>query len=213
MSSKDNIKNIIKSLRDHVTANTLNEEAVRYATTKLAEEHYKYDSTLFPPLPSSEHWVVPSLKGPESLAEALLWKMGKWTIYKSFVEHFRNSDSEPKNTDVVFYAFAKHLSNQNKPIYDQHALRALWAIDVTLSSAEVRMCRTLLAKKNGEWKSIASGANAPSGYKLYANRVTQLSSLGSSLGDLDKLLMPLGQALKDHTNNVDEFLSLTESAT
>ena len=213
MPYKNHLKQIIKSLRTHVENNTFSATAVYEATNKLAEINYKYDSSLFPELPPTTNWKVPPLDKPQSLAEALLWKMGKWKIYKSFVEHFDNSDSQSTSTDVVFYAFAKNLADQNKPIYDQHALRALWAIDTKLTPQQAKLCRNLLTKKkSGEWKPIASGVSAPDGYLMYVNRINDISLSGASLGDIDKLLMPLGQALKDHTKNVDDFLLLTGCA-
>lgn len=212
MLSKNCIKTIVSSLRQRVICGTFDAEVVSQSTAKLAKLSYEYDSILFPPLPFSQNWTSPSLAEPQSLAEALLWKMGKWNIYKSFVEHYVKIDSEPKTTDVVFYAFAKHLKDRERPIYDQHTLRALWAIDSKLTSDQIKICCSLLAKKNGEWKSIASGTNAKNGYELYLDRVTILRSQGASLRDLDKLLMPLGKALKIHSKNVDEFLHITGSS-
>lgn len=134
--------------------------------------------------------------------------MGKWKIYKSFVEHYANVNSKPKKTDVVFYAFAKHLRDATKPVYDQHALRGLWAIDTKLTQQQVSICRNLLAKKNGRWKAIASGPSMQDGYRLYTERVIELCKGGASLDDLDKLLMPLGQAIKIKTASTTEFTLL-----
>ncbi|MDT8386767.1 MAG: hypothetical protein RQ736_04595 [Thiogranum sp.] len=75
------------------------------------------------------------------IAEALLWKMGKWNIYKDFVNNYNSSDSLAKKTDVVFAAFAKHLRDSANPVYDQHALRAMWAINANLVSQEKEQCK------------------------------------------------------------------------
>jgi len=202
------LETIVASLRNHVQEGTLSARAVQVATSELAEHGNKYDAVLFPALPSDFHWSVPALDAPESLAEALLWKMGKWKVYKSFVAHYSSTSTTPKNTDAVFHAFAKHLRDRDKPIYDQHALRALWAVDTHLTPEQAGICRKLLVKKSGAWKPIASGTNTSAGYKLYVDRITELRKGGASLNALDKLLMPLGQALKRNTANVSEFVKL-----
>ena len=206
------LKEIVNSLRSNIRAGTLNAEVVQVSTSTLAKHNYEYDATLFPSLPSNHQWTVPQPTQPESLAEALLWKMGKWKIYQSFVAHYGNPSSMPKKTDVVFYAFAKHLQSEANPIYDQHALRALWAIDANLSPQQASICRSLLAKRDGTWKSIANGSNTYAGYQLYVERIALLGNSSVSLGALDKLLMPLGQALKENTENVSEFVNLVGCA-
>jgi len=205
MSPKPALKALVSTLRGHTTEGTLNAAAVQAATADLSRLGYAYDASLFPPLPTNHRWGIPALVEPQSLAEALLWKMGKWKIYKSFVAHYGNASSTPKNTDVVFHAFAKHLRDPSRPIYDQHALRALWAIDAGLTPEQASACRNLLVKRSGKWKPIASGSKTPVGYQIYAVRVAALCSDDVLLGDLDKLLMPLGQALKDNTATLSEF--------
>lgn len=199
---------IVASLRNHVQDGTLDARVVQSATTKLAEHHYKYDAELFPSLPSDYQWTMPGITAPESLAEALLWKMGKWQVYKSFAAYYSGTSSAPKKTDAVFYAFAKHLQSSKNPIYDQHALRALWAVDTTLTSQQAKICQSLLVKKDGNWKPYASGSRALDGYDLYVERIMALAAGGASLGDLDKLLMPLGQALKSNTKKLSDFFDL-----
>lgn len=206
MPQKQQLKNIVSKLRQHVQANTLDVNAVQSATDDLAKLGYCYDAQLFPPLPT-QNWAAPSHTTPQSLAEALLWKMGKWKIYKSFAEHYEDTSSKPKN-DVVFYAFAKHLQDPKKPIYDQHSLRAILAVDTNLASRERALCRSLLFKKDGNWKPIISGSKSFDGYTIYVQRVKELEKGGASLDALDKLLMPLGQALKDSVKNSDEFHQL-----
>jgi hypothetical protein len=212
MTTKDQLKNLISDLRCQIKECKLTQKTVCEARQKLRRIGYEYDTDLFPPLPGNHTWDEPSLATPQSLSEALLWKMGKWEIYKSFVAHYTGLSGGPKKTDVVFYAFAQHLQAPSNPIYDQHALRALWAIDTTFTQEQNDLCRKLLAKRNGDWKPIASGAGAHDGYKLYVLRLKNLSEGDecASLNDLDKLLMPLGQALKEITLNISDFLQLTD---
>jgi hypothetical protein len=199
---------IVATLQNRIQEGKLDADAVHSATNKLAEHLYKYDTGLFPALPSDYPWAIPELAAPESLAEALLWKMGKWNIYKSFAAYYSSPSSLPKSTDSVFYAFAKHLQNPENPIYDQHALRALWAIDAKLTPDQANICYSLLVKRDGTWKLIISGSKTKAGYDLYIERITALAKDGVTLGDLDRLLMPLGQALKGNMANVSEFRNL-----
>ena len=212
MTAASDLKTLVATLRTRISEGTLDAAAVQGATGELASIGYAYDDSLFPPLPKDLEDPGTDLQAPNSLAEALLWKMGKWKVYKSFASHYSDSSSLPTTTDVVFYAFAKHLKNRSLPIYDQHALRALWAIDAKLSDGQASTCRHLLTKKDGYWKPIASGSKSPKGYELYVSRIAKLCEEGIAHEDFDKLLMPLGQALKDFTKNVGEFVSLAGCA-
>lgn len=201
MSVPEEIASIVKSLRQSTVERSLNASAITEATEKLARLDYQYDSDLFPPLPKNHDWGKASPETPQTLAEALLWKMGKWKVYQSFANHFSEELSKSKGTDVVFFAFAKHLRDRANPIYDQHALRALWAIDSELTEAQSSRCQAVLLSK-GEWKAVASGRYSIEAYELYINRIQELCtrSDGPSPEALDRLLMPLGQAIKVHTN-------------
>jgi hypothetical protein len=201
MSMSDNIAQIVKELRYFTAKQNLDAATTAKATATLAEVGYQYDPDLFPPLPSDHDWGIASTAAPQTLAEALLWKMGKWKVYQRFASHFSNETSQSNGTDVVFFAFAKHLRTRSNPIFDQHALRALWAIDSGMTEDLSSKCKSVLLS-NGEWKPIASGRNTIEAYKLYISRVEQLCSSrdSPSLEALDRLLMPLGQAIKTHTN-------------
>ena len=212
MTAKSDLKELVSSLRKCVNDRGLDADAVREATAKLERIGYAYDASRFPPLPNDLQWDGPDLHAPSSLAEALLWKMGKWKVYKSFTSYYSNPSSLPTTSDVVFYAFAQHLRDRSLPIYDQHALRALWAIDAGLTDDQASTCRGLLAKRNGDWKTIASGPSSPKGYRIYASRISELCAADLRHDDFDKLLMPLGQALKTVTENVKDFVELAGCA-
>ena len=132
--------------------------------------------------------------------------MGRWKVYRQFCEYYAASNPKSKGTDVVFYAFARHLKDKSNPIYDQHALRALWCVDGGLSAKQRQICKGLLLgqprekEKDVQWKSILGGAEAEAenGYRIYCKRLGRLcGDSGSPTPDeLDKLLMPLGQAIK-----------------
>jgi hypothetical protein len=202
MGKTQELKGIVFELRTVISARTLAVTDINKAVTKLADIGYQYNANLFPTLPTTRNWSEAGVKAPETLAEALLWKMGKWKIYQAFVSHFSDEKSQSSGTDVVFFAFAKHLQNSASPIYDQHALRALWAIDVELTVEQSDICKSVLIKKSGSWKSIANGKHTIKAYELYVQRIRNLVSIHDSLSleRLDKLFMPLGQALKEHTD-------------
>src|SRR6185437_7897183 len=101
-----------------------------------------------------------SVGTPANLSEALLWKLGKWKSYKKFASNYKNSAAQPTKTDVVFFAFARHLEDRdNNPIYDQHAIRALWAICGKLTPEECERCKSVLLDGEGKWKTTGSGPN------------------------------------------------------
>jgi hypothetical protein len=204
----EEIARIVESLRDSTYKQKLTATTTAETTHRLAKIGYQYDSALFPPLPKDHDWGGASTTAPQTLAEALLWKMGKWKVYQGFASHFSEETSQSKGTDVVFFAFAKHLRNRTNPIYDQHALRALWAIDSGMTEDQSTMCKSVLLARD-EWKPIASGRYSIKAYELYLSRVKQLCSRIDSPSPeaLDKLLMPLGQAIKAHTN-LDTFAKL-----
>lgn len=207
MKKEQKLLRLLGSLRQAITDRSLDSKAVIDAIKTLEgiDTEYKYNLHLFPRLPKdTSTWNHVTGDEPSSLAEALLWKMGKWRVYKQFCEYHAASSQKPKRTDVVFYAFARHLKNNSNPIYDQHALRALWCIDEGMSDEGKQICKRLLLGKPREktkdlqWKSILGGADAEKGYQLYCKRLRSLCPVGGSPtpAELDKLLMPLGQSIK-----------------
>ncbi len=212
MEKFQNLKMLIKSLQDKIRENSLDSESVKTATENLATIGYKYDGNLFPELPADSEFGSSVGLEPNNLAEALLWKMGKWNVYKDFVRSFSSDAPLTKKTDVVFAAFAKHLRDADNPIYDQHALRAMWAINANLESNERDQCKAALIKSKGkdkgQWKATLSGSETITCYNLYVAQVNDLAKNGLSKSVLDKLLMPLGQALKSNSKNYNEFVKL-----
>lgn len=206
------LQNLIKSLQEKVMDNSLDNSAVESATNRLSKMGYQYDSGLFPELPANVDFSSDIGSAPSNLAEALLWKMGKWNVYKDFVKNYNSDGRLEKKSDVVFAAFAKHLKNRDNPIYDQHALRAMWAINRNLTFDEREQCKSVLIKSKGtekdKWKATLSGSETIACYELYVTQLKALTANGVSNSKIDKLLMPLGQALKKHVNNYDEFKSL-----
>lgn len=208
------IARIVATLQGQIRSGSLTCSNVQALTSELSSLGYSYDQALFPPLPEpGELSITPIASSPENLAEALLWKMGKWKIYKQFVANFQSANPITKKTDVVFAAFAKHLKDRAKPIYDQHTLRALWAVK-NLSDHEYSQCKSALlmlrGERSGGWRQNLAGGSTIACYELYVKHVGELVALkdGPSMGDLDKLLMPLGQALKSSSNSYAEFREL-----
>lgn len=201
---------LIAKLQKAVSSDCMNREVVLEAIADLSELGYKYDSESFPALFGTESFKDTSGDTPSNLAEALLWKLGKWKSYKRFSKNYSTTDSKATNTDVVFFAFAKHLKDKDNPIYDQHAIRALWAICGKLSDDEKKKCRSVLIDSNDRWKQTGSGRDTIECYELYVRRINELVSVigAPTKSEIDRLLMPLGQAIKRETRTGTHFYSL-----
>ena len=211
MSTTNNsiaLKRIIKDLR----SSSLDESKIIESTKELEKIGYKYNSDKFPELINTKDFVCASADSPTNLAEALIWKLGRWKIYQDFIKNYHDEKTEPEKTNVVLYAFAKHLKNPDEtPIYDQHVIRALWAIDTSLSDEEDKL-KSLLIGKNDKWKDNASGEFAIERYCLYLDRLQKIKkeSQGVILKDIDRLLMPLGQAIKKEIESYNDFIKIRD---
>jgi hypothetical protein len=146
MKDFDNLTRLVKSLQSLITDNKLSVESVKKSKEELGSLGYKYDVNLFPELKTDAKFSSVIGSAPSNLAEALLWKMGKWNVYKEFINNYNSTGPLTKTTDVVFTAFAKHLKDSSNPIYDQHALRAMWAINTKLNEQEKNKCKSALFK-------------------------------------------------------------------
>jgi hypothetical protein len=202
------LSKLIASLQESVSRGGMTRETVAEAIKELASLGHKYDYDTFPKLENTEDFTDDSGESPRNLAEALLWKLGKWKSYKKFAKQYSEENSKPTDTDVVFFAFAKHLKNPNNPIYDQHAIRAMWAICGNLTTDERAKCNRLLMNTKEEWKEAGSGSSAVDCYNIYVRHLNDMVKAGATKRDIDLLLMPLGQALKKATSNFSQFCAL-----
>jgi len=204
------LRHLITALQAAIRNGGIDYGVLKKAEADLRKLGYEYDDVRFPDLEDTENYTDSSGKSPSSLAEALLWKLGKWESYKNFAAYYMDDSSTPKQTDVIFFAFARHLKDRSNPIYDQHALRALWAISGDFTEAETSCCRALLFHRHDAWKQVASGSTSLHCYTIFVKRVKTLTT-GTprpSLREIDRLLMPLGQAIKKTTKTYDEFQKL-----
>jgi len=205
------LKSLIITLQSSVGKNKITAKDVNLAISDLKELGYTYKAEKFPVLDKTNGYEYKSHNSPENFAEAMLWKLGKWKNYKKYAEMYNSelqskSNSElkakpisiPDNTGVVFYGFVKHLVNNKNPIYDQHAMRALWAI-CNLTDVEETSCKKALFKVDESWKPAMSGAHTTKCYELFIKYVKTLTVVDGdvTLRKLDDLLMPMGQAIKD----------------
>jgi len=188
----------------------MTKEVVDSAIEGLSDLGYAYDDGTFPALVDTENFRDTSRNTPANLAEALLWKLGKWKVYKKFAANYVSEDSLATKTDVVLFAFARHLKHKDNPIYDQHAMRALWAICGKLTDEEKKKCKSLLFDRKGKWKSVASGGDTIECYELFRRHLDNLVNVegGPTKGKIDRLLMPLGQAIKKSTDSYEGFCHL-----
>jgi len=210
MTTTKQLKELICTLQQNIANGGMTKEVVDTAIRQLATLGYEYDYERFPALRNTENFTDTSGEAPSNLAEALLWKLGKWKSYKKFASQYVDNEVKPTKTDVVFFAFAKHLKDKNNPIYDQHAIRALWAICGKLTSDEKKQCKSLLFDGNSKWKQAGSGGHAVQCYELFVKHINDLVAVdaGPSKGEIDRLLMPLGQAIKKKTSSYVEFSQL-----
>lgn len=200
------MKILISSLRSRVAEGNLSSQEIEKAIAQLrALGHPVYDENKFPALKedhvygaySTRYKDLEAQNFPVNLAEAMIWKLGRWSAYKSFVKNYENSSLVVSDEGgVVMSAFAKHLQNRERPIYDQHAIRSLWAIG-RLDTGELAACEALLVDGAGNWKESGSGKYAVACYELFVTHTARICNNNAvSLRELDLLMMPLGQALK-----------------
>jgi hypothetical protein len=190
------------------------DKKIKKLYTKIPKEY----SSSYPAL---EHEVnkygftkPPDDNCPRTLAEALLWKMGKWSAFKTFVENYKNpTRSAPKNA-IVFYAFAQHLREEKTPIFDQHALRAIWAITESTDDQNLKIASSLFngkGKNFEKWKSSGSGEFYNDCREIYHSLLVSIlpeNYTRNNLANLDRFLMPLGQVLKKKAPNFNDFRKL-----
>ncbi|WP_447778578.1 hypothetical protein [Variovorax boronicumulans] len=206
------LASLISSLQSATRNGGLSVETVNAATQTLADLGHGYDYKQFPPLKGTESFGDSSGDTPLSLAEALLWKLGKWKAYKGFAAHHSSTMPKATKNNVVLFAFAMHLKDKRNPIYDQHAMRALWAIDTGLTLADSTKCKSLLFDSKSKWKDSGSGKHAVDCYEIFVRRIKHFvsSSDAASLGEIDRLLMPLGQAIKEAVQTYSAFQLLCD---
>ena len=194
------MKELIQRLKNAIQQNTLDKNVIDGAIATLHDFGYSgYDLVKFPALENTEVFDTEVGKSPETLAEALLWKLGKWPTYLTFVKNYKteNLKVSPKG-GIVFSAFAKHLQDNDFPIYDQHAIRSIWAI-CDLDTKQQELCKSLLLDTSGMWKQAGSGDDG-SCYELFVVKVEEVCAKNElTHRELDMLLMPLGQAIKKET--------------
>jgi hypothetical protein len=201
------VHDLVNDLRDTIAKHQLDDAAVSLAVGQLNVIR-EYDEERFPPLIPRYDYAYEKNDAPRTLAEALLWKLGKWTVYQGFAAKYKDPESKP-DKDVVFYAFIRHMRDPSEPIYDQHAIRALWAVDPDIKSSDTAKLKSLLFDGECEWKDTAGGDNAIECYELYVSRVKEICAYrGVNLQGLDRLLMPLGQAIKRATKTYADFEAL-----
>lgn len=207
---------LISSLRLRVANAELSSQQIEKAIAQLRDlGHSIYDQDKFPALRadhdygqfSTSYKDLEIQNSPINLAEAMIWKLGRWDAYKSFVKNYENSSPIVSDAGgVVMSAFAKHLQDRENPIYDQHAIRSLWAIG-GLDEDELTACESVLTDGSGNWKDSGSGKYAVRCYELFVKHTRKICRDNAvSLRELDLLLMPLGQTLKKVTRpkNKDE---------
>jgi hypothetical protein len=207
-SSNQQLSWIVSNLKSNITNKNLNKNLLEQHIRNLSDLGFKYDQETYPELSKTELFLPNTEDSPQNLAEALLWKLGKWPSYKNFVHYYDGKNKKPKKTDIIFYAFANHLRDNNYPIFDQHTLRSMWAVDSSLTKEKGALCKQFLMSNKGKWKLSGGGSSGSQCYELYKTFIRRVQVFYNDLKRFDMLLMPLGQALKKNTQNYDEFCNL-----
>ena len=108
----DCLKALIINLKETVSCGNLTEELIQQAISSLAASNHKtYDFNKFPKLENTSSFKGDVGPTPASLAEALLWKLGKWPTYKTFVENYNDKNLKVSaKGGVVFSASTTQCS-------------------------------------------------------------------------------------------------------
>jgi hypothetical protein len=200
------LREFIKELRIKILREDLCPASLMEATTRLCSiTGIKYNTTSFPNLENTSTFKDMPGSTPVNLAEALIWKLGKWSTYKRFAKNFHTEGLKVSDDGgVVLSAFAKHLQDNSNPIYDQHALRALWAI-TNFEPKEKKRFKSLLFDGAGKWKPAGSGDKEGKCYESFSSKISVICADNKLCSKkLDQLLMPLGQAIKKVTSKITE---------
>jgi len=219
---RDDVRALIKDLREEVkgccsSQYAMSTENLGCFADYLAEiSPYKYDKNKYPSLIYRGPKKYALAEEPTSLAQLFIWKRGDWTKFENFVEYYLNSawDEAPKKR-VVNFAFAQHLKSHGElPIFDQHSARAIWAIMGSSHSRwdnyqDYSFYKPTHWRTDSEYLRVHLQADC---YYEFLGHVWLLAAGGENLvqeyAAADKLLMPLGKAIKDHVKTLDEFRDL-----
>lgn len=215
------LQELIQFLQCEVSKGGLTSKVATDAAARLEQLGFPYEHNKFPELRNTTNFSAVAGTSPSSLAEALLWKIGKWNDYRKFVSQYANHASSPGKSDVVFFAFAKHLKDPTKPIYDQHALRGLWAICNAMTLEERALCERFLMSGNRrrkgqesssiaakKWKQTGNGRTAGECYALFLKYFPSLKQGETTNREVDLVLMPLGQAIKTEAKTYPAFAAI-----
>jgi hypothetical protein len=217
------LQDLIQFLQRAVSKGGLTSKVAADAAARLKQLDFPYDHNKFPQLRNTTNFSAVAGNSPSSLAEALLWKIGKWNDYRKFVSQYANDASSPGKSDVVFFAFAKHLKDPTRPIFDQHALRGLWAICNAMTLEERALCERFLMsggrRRKGQetepssvaakkWKQTGNGKTAGECYALFLKYLPSLKQGATTNREIDLVLMPLGQAIKTEAKTYPAFAAI-----
>lgn len=211
LEAKEILKEIIHNLRDKVNNKNLDKKSLEKIKEDLEKINYKYDENKYPPinLDKFKNIEFQINDSPVNLAEAFLWKLGKWKEYKQFVSRYHENDIQTPDNAVIYYAFAKFLKEPNEnPIFDQHAFRAIVAICFEKLS-DMHTTEWYIGKDDYEWSSGIEKKVAKDSYNFFVKKVKEIVNNNSqkdfSLKEFDSVLMPLGKAIKKNYKNFKEF--------
>jgi hypothetical protein len=179
ISGNQQLSWIVSNLKSAITNKNLPGNLVEQHIRNLSDLGFQYDQKTYPAISKTELFLPNTEDSPQNL-----------------VHYYDGKDKTPKKTDIIFYAFAKHLKDNNDPIFDQHTLRSMWAVDSSLTREEGAFCKHFLMNDKGKWKASGSGSSGMQCYDLYNRFIKRVQSFYNDIKRLDMLLMSLGRALK-----------------
>jgi hypothetical protein len=171
--------------------------------------------------------TFPSERSPHSVAEALLWKLGKWEQYASFFDvcrrelvedEFMTPEVEERYGDdfgaLVLEQFAKHLARKNdEPILDQHSMRAGLLLMTARRELpmdhwnEIRHAVLTDGRNGKKWRGNNSNAALMEfipQVKFWLKKKLGANYCHDTLVLLDqRMLFPLGKAIKSLDASLD----------
>jgi hypothetical protein len=172
---------------------------------KKIDKSYRYEAKKYPDLKKGRIDFPKEPKKdenfPQNPAEALLWKQGDWLKYRKFLKWGSSKETPNPPARIVQYAFALYLKDMDggRPIFDQHSLRALWAIRRKGRKKNgAQCCYKYLLSDEGSWKGTPGSGSPVASYDWYRKELEEIVNIVpiDLRNDFDKLLMPLGKALK-----------------
>ena len=209
---REGIKNLVSDARAGFAKGVGKKEVDGFKIRlKSIRSVFVYDDERYPNLAHRGEYVARRSDYPVSLAEAYIWKRGDWKKYRNFCEYYSMEGAPDKERSApVFFYFARHLADKNNAIYDQHGLRAAWALSSgTVPDMEEKLKEALLTREK-KWQKSGKAKAMHECHEFYVEFIDSIVKKSAPLTreELDHFLMPLGKAIKILTKSYSDFVCI-----